>query len=1378
MSSGFRALFVVFAAAAMIACGNGGGTITDITDGGGDVLEAAQELPPVAEEVEPQPEVAACATDDDCLGHDYGPCARPHCNPDALACEPLALPDHVYCDDGDPCTTGDTCLQGVCSGGRPVTCDDANPCTQDACKESDGQTACTHTPLTGDACDDGNLCTLLDACAEGHCLGTGGACECADDADCSAFEDGNLCNGTLTCKSGACTVAPASVIQCDNPFDPPCLHTACEPATGLCRTDPLEDGVACDDGNPCTLQDACLSGTCRGSDNDCPACVADADCSPFDDHDKCDGALRCMGGACEVDPATLVVCQPPATQCEARVCVPGTGQCQVLDKGDGAACSDGNLCTTGDRCQASQCVSVGSLECDDGNPCTVDSCSPASGCILTFNSLPCDDQDACTLDDKCQQGQCTGGAPRVCDDDNPCTRDECVPSYGCAHVAQAAECEDGNPCTDGDTCSGGVCLPGANACPCVTDLDCAPHDNENRCDGVLICVNQRCVVKPGSVVHCDPAADTECKLNVCDPANGTCGFAYLVDGTPCTDGDQCTVSDRCEGGACIPGLPRDCSDGQPCTHDTCSVAFGCVNEAIPGCTGCQTAEDCRDGNPCTDDSCDPDSGACSHPALQDGSGCSDGDACTGGDLCQGGACLPGQVDVCGPRPCAAAAEIVCEQVVAGQASGSDHTDVLDHYSCNAFDFSGPEKVYHFRPGQSGTVTATLFDETSEYVILLRDLGDGCNTGACAAVHTMEWESWVDAGQDYYLVVDGYGGAAESYTLKLDCSWTTPEKCFGDADEDLDGLTDCDDPDCAYDPHCRELACSDKVDGDLDGLVDCVDPDCFPDEDCTGGWSGERCEDSFVLQDGQALDASWIGRSLVRWFTTQGAIDDLAGSCNSGAPDTADVAYYLGLADSMQVTFNLGLDASANAALYLYSGTCAPDFELGCALSTEGVAEITRRLDPGDYFVVVDGADAGANGVFALTLSFAQPIPAETACSNAADDDFDGLTDCADPDCASKNLCLATDQCLVGATLGCGQEVQTDLSGSDVTDVVSDYSCPGYSGTGYVGPEHTTAWIAQCDGTATATLASLSGAEAMVDLFVLAGEAPCDGQACLAVGYFEPTQSLARVTFPTTAGASYRLVADGFSGAVAATSLGIHCTCSEVCDNGQDDDLDGDTDCLDADCAGSPECPVAAETVCFDGLDDDSDGLTDCADPDCLALQVCPEVDCADGVDGNLDGLTDCDDPDCAAVPLCASITQCLPQATLQCGDATTLHMQDNLATRAVASYVCDAYGGDYFGNEVSVLVSPGCDGTATLEVKDLDPVATANFIDLFLLDASAGCLGSACTQAVYGTPATVDVPGGASVTLPITSGTPFLAVVEGYGGYQADVSVTVTCECN
>jgi hypothetical protein len=66
---------------------------------------------------------------------------------------------------------------------------------------------------------------------------------------------------------------------------------------------------------------------------------------------------------------------------------------------------------------------------------------------------------------------------------------------------------------------------------------------------------------------------------------------------------------------------------------------------------------------------------------------------------------------------------------------------------------------------------------------------------------------------------------------------------------------------------------------------------------------------------------------------------------------------------------------------------------------------------------------------------------------------------------------------------------------------------------------------------------------------------------------------------------------------------------EACSDGADNDLDGKTDCNDAECTFCAEDDV---TACNDGLDNDGDGFKDAGDPSCWPDRV-PEVErCASG----------------------------------------------------------------------------------------------------------------------------------------------------------------------
>ncbi len=139
-------------------------------------------------------------------------------------------------------------------------------------------------------------------------------CLCNTDLDCVQFEDNNLCNGLLQCDPSrhVCIPAPGSVIHCRQPANT-CLHAACAPATGKCVVQPVADGTACDDFDPCTYGDKCVNGQCVGQDlcNDHNECTVDRcdrtlgtcthDPAPMDGH-SCGTNRVCLQGSCVAMP--------------------------------------------------------------------------------------------------------------------------------------------------------------------------------------------------------------------------------------------------------------------------------------------------------------------------------------------------------------------------------------------------------------------------------------------------------------------------------------------------------------------------------------------------------------------------------------------------------------------------------------------------------------------------------------------------------------------------------------------------------------------------------------------------------------------------------------------------------------------------------------------------------------------------------------------------------------------------------------------------------------------------------------------------------------------------------------------------------------------
>ena len=574
-----------------------------------------------------------CESAADCvdrLAPASGECKQAACSEDGASCLWIEAADGQPCEAPDACHAAGTCEAGVCLGDQPVVCDDGDACTDDECKPSLG---CVHE-ANRTPCDDGDPCSLEDRCDVGECVG--GAAVSCDDGD-------------------ACTA------------------DRCDPTSGVC-VNTVDAGAPCDDGSVCTRDDACaLSGACVGVAADCGdgepcttdscdpevGCVHEHNTFPCEDGDACTVGDACSDGACAG--GALQGCDD-GNPCTADVCDPAAGCVHAAAAG---ACDDGSACTSGDACVSGACVGE-PIPCDDGNVCTNDSCDPVSGCQHAPNDHPCEDADACTLGDTCAaDGTCAGGPPPTCDDGNVCTASSCDPAVGCVHPPNEAPCDDGSTCTADDACAGGAC-GGASTCECAAATDCAAFDDGDACTGTLVCSAGRCVVDAATAVSC---AQGECFTATCDPQTGACVATPTADGTGCSDGDACTTADACAAGVCVGGAAPDCEDGNACTLDTCSTAGGCVHVGV-GPAGCDDGNPCTTGEtcagsvcgggapvaclgsgPCAVATCDATAGGCVVSPLEDGAPCSDGDACTAGDACASGACVATQIECTDANPC-------------------------------------------------------------------------------------------------------------------------------------------------------------------------------------------------------------------------------------------------------------------------------------------------------------------------------------------------------------------------------------------------------------------------------------------------------------------------------------------------------------------------------------------------------------------------------------------------------------------------------------------------------------------------------------------------------------------------------------------------------
>jgi hypothetical protein len=256
---------------------------------------------------------------------------------------PPALAGPVNCEEivGNECTTDMLETMGSDAGFK---------CSSVLNSTKTGFGSCTPDEnCIGPRNPDGTCPQVIDQCLVGRCVESPGnpptfTCE-GENKDRLAVDRGGCSDGS-TCTADGC-------------------------ADGLCRYF-LLDGICCNDGNACTVQDTCKVGVCEGVA--APAGTGCDDTNPCTDSDECADDGTCVGTPC-----------------------------------DACTCDDENACTTNDMCTGGLCVGTGvadGMPCDDGIACTNTVC----------NGLEC---GGGTLDDSA-----------CVTDDNPCTEQTCT-SAGC-----------------------------------------------------------------------------------------------------------------------------------------------------------------------------------------------------------------------------------------------------------------------------------------------------------------------------------------------------------------------------------------------------------------------------------------------------------------------------------------------------------------------------------------------------------------------------------------------------------------------------------------------------------------------------------------------------------------------------------------------------------------------------------------------------------------------------------------------------------------------------------------------------------------------------------------------------------------------------------
>lgn len=519
-----------------------------------------------------------------------------------------------------PCKTDKTCLalDAVCdsAAGHCVQCEETADCAQDwlckdrvctppakkcaTTKECAGDQVCDKAAGQCVQCVDASDCSDGQGCVENLCVNTqcsAGASQCKNDKT------------RQVCSSGVWTAtACASDEAC---FGGACLPLVCEPGTGQCQGDQLQLCSAA--GTGWGKAKACASGqVCKGG-----ACVA-MGCSP--------GQKLCTGNkletctaqglwqtadcgpsqACATDPAGAqckpVICQALSKTCQGNAVATcnATGTAKTL----AAPCETPATCKDG-ACVTPQLCTPGATSCATDKSVAV--CVPSGN---AYETLTCAEGKFC-VNGKCAVvgcavglTQCAGAVLQTCVSGGVWQN-----SVDCG--LNGATCQNGKcealPCIFGNY----GCVDGVPAF-CTKD---AGWSKQSPCPGGQTCVNKG-----------------ECKAKVCTPFLGFCqgSDAMLCDST----GTVSSLVAKCgaTGQVCTDGqcgaFPKICSPG----------AKQCAGDVLQTCNESGTVWQgalCSDGDPCTADTCSQ--GQCTKSTAADGTACASGSGC-GIYACKAGQC--------------------------------------------------------------------------------------------------------------------------------------------------------------------------------------------------------------------------------------------------------------------------------------------------------------------------------------------------------------------------------------------------------------------------------------------------------------------------------------------------------------------------------------------------------------------------------------------------------------------------------------------------------------------------------------------------------------------------------------------------------------------
>ncbi|MDI1475213.1 DUF4215 domain-containing protein [Polyangium sp. y55x31] len=835
--------------------------------------------------------------------------------------------------------------------------------------------------------------------------GTGGAGACRTPEDCPGAD--TVCR-TRTCTEGVCgeTFAPKGTAS-DTQMPGDCAREICDGQGKLTLEN--DDTDILDDQNDCT-QDVCNAGQPENKP------LAAGDACTMNEGKLCDGAGTCVEclapSDCEDNICTDNVCVPA----ECADTVKNGSETDVDCGGDLCApCADGLVCKVSSDCQSGVC---------DAGVCQAPACMDTveNGDETDVDCgggtcSPCGPGLGCTQDSDCAGESCSGS---VC---LPTCTDE-VENHNETDVdcggPNCSPCGDGLVCSVDSDCVSKICPNGlCQKASCMDTVqngnetsvdcggtDCAPCGDGLVCNGPTDCQSSVCTGNVCQAATCTDTVKNGAETDA-DCGGGTCTTCEL--GKSCLVNGDCT-SNICAGKVCVLSLcgdgiitgPETCDDGNAVAGDGCDAA--CALEVGWLCAGtpnvCNTI--CGDGiitGPETCDDADTDAGdGCSATCKAElgyvctglpsvcKTVCGDGipagsEPCDDGNMNDDDACLPGCVAAtCG------------DGFVNLAAEGCDDGNKTPGDGCNAtcqaepfFACFGAPSTCVLVESEPNPACATASGPLKPPFVV---------TGKITPVGDIDYYSFtVPAVADVKIesFVTSVGSCATGNDTKI---WLHAPDCTTVViEDDDDGINNCSLIDPAVDTAARKLAPGTyyvrfeeygnnaaiaAYQLQVQFMALCGDGVVSGSETCDDGnkAAGDGCSATCVVEQG---------------YQCTGAPSVCVTSCGDGVINGADVC------DDGNKTAGDGCSATCTIESG-YSCLGSPSYcaLIGCG---NGIIDGTDVCDDhnktaGDGCSATCTVEAG----FKCSGNPSVCVPFETICNDGVDNNGNGLTDAADPDC--------------------------------------------------------------------------------------------------------------------------------------------------------------------------------------------------------------------------------------------------------------------------------------------------------------------------------------------------------------------------------------------